>query len=304
MKLWSVEAIDVQGVPNGVYSFAKDADHAHDHVLITGGPGVGKTRFLELITAVRNALVPHFETGPLLGFIRPRNKSSKAVVSWLLTTEEQAIIGAAGPVVSTETIFGAENLREGVDPRLLFLLERYGHDDRTPKLEYFSEQRRLEFGGGEMALNEKAQAPFRASGDPRKFAFVPSLLADLPTTPESETRFATILEQLSPSVAYDTQQHALSSRGRAVRNLRELSASEADAVLFAATAVLVGLSRSIVLVDRPEVNGIGLARALAGLAALGADNQLILATASPELLDGFDGAVVELDSRQLDRGRR
>jgi hypothetical protein len=304
MKLWAVEAIDIRGVPNGVYSFAKGPDQAHDRVLITGGPGAGKTRFLELIVAVRQVLVPFHGLGALFSFIRRGNETSKVIVSWLLSIAEQASIGAASPVVATELIFGAENPKQGVDPRLLFLLERYGHDDATPKLEYFSEQRRLEFGGGEMALDETTQAQFRASADPRKFAWLPALLADLPTTPDSETRLAATLERFSPSVAYDLHRHVLCSRGRALRNLRELSASEADALMFAATAVLVGLSRSIVLVDRPEVNGIDPNRALAGLGGLGVDNQLILATSSPELLVGFDGAVLDLDSAQFNRGRR
>jgi hypothetical protein len=56
----------------------------------------------------------------------------------------------------------------------------------------------------------------------------------------------------------------------------------------------VGLSGSIVLVDGPELHGIHAERAKAGLAGLGADNQLIMATSSPAFASGFDGAIVEL----------
>ncbi len=87
-----------------------------------------------------------------------------------------------------------------------------------------------------------------------------------------------------------------------LRQLTELSASEADSVIFSATATLVGLSNSIVLVDRPEMHGIDPARALAGLAALGTNNQIILASPSPAFAAGFDGAIVRLGSEAQTRG--
>jgi hypothetical protein len=304
MKLLGVEAIDVRGLANGIYSFAKAPEEAHDRVLVTGGPGAGKTRLLQVIVAARQLLTPHEGLGPMDSFVRRGNDTSKAIVSWLLSTEEQATIGAASPVVRTEIIFGMMVPVQGIDDRLLFLLERYAHDDRTPKLEYFSERRRLDLGGGDLSLDERVQAPLRASADPRKFAWVPGFLARLRTAPESATRFAATLERFSRSLSYDLHGHVLSSRGRMLRDLKELSTSEADAVMFAATAALVGLSRSIVLVDRPDVNGIELDRALAGLSALGADNQLIVTTSSTELAAGFDGAVVALGSGQFKRGSR
>jgi hypothetical protein len=88
-----------------------------------------------------------------------------------------------------------------------------------------------------------------------------------------------------------------------LRSLHELSASEADAVMFSATAALVGLSGSIVLIDRPDLHGIDAAHALAGLSGLGTDNQLIMSTSSPAFAAGFDGAIIALDRMaSSDRG--
>lgn len=296
MRLHSIETVDVLGVANGTYSFAKTPEQAHERVLIMGGPGSGKTRLLELIVGAREVLTNGVERWfDPMHFVRPENKTSKAILWWQLTAGEQQMIGASSPVVKTEVIFLDDELDE-VDSRMAYLLEQYSHDDATPKFEYFSEQRRLDIGGGDGSLEESEQVFLRASPNPRKFAWIPLFLRQLPEVPAQAKRFAQTLEKLSASLGYDLDRHILTSRGRTLRLLSQLSASEADAVMFAATATLVGLSGSIVLVDRPELHGIDPGRALAGLSALGADNQLILATTSRAFASGFDGAIIQLEA--------
>jgi len=295
MKLLGIESIDALGVENGVYSFAKSPTEAHDRVLITGGPGSGKTRLLELIIAAREAMATGQRLLEQMSFIRPGNQTCKVILTWQLDAEEQATIGASSPAVSTELIFRFEEEDE-LDQRLTFLFERYSHDDAVGKFEYFSERRRLDVGGGEPEIHEEEQAGQRTNPNPRKFSWLPSFLARLPDQPEKGERFAKTLATFSPSCSYDRERHVLMSRGRALRELTELSASEADSVIFSATATLVGLSNSIILVDRPELCGIDPARAMAGLGALGTNNQIILASPSPAFAAGFDGAVVRLGS--------
>jgi hypothetical protein len=299
MKLLAVETIDVRGLESGVYSFAKGPEEAHDRVLITGGSGAGKTRLLEVIVAARELLAIHEQLQEHATLVRPGNQTSKTILSWLLTAEEQAMIAAPRPVVTSEVIFGAIQPEE-VDSRIGFLLERYGHDDATPKVEYFSEQRRLDLGGGEASLEEYAHVQLRATmaPTPRKFSWLPSFLDRLRDHPAQASRFASSIARFSASSAYDTTRHALTSRGRVLRSPRELSASEADAVMLSATAALVGLSGSIVLIDRPDLHGIDAAHALAGLAGLGSDNQLIMATSSPAFAAGFDGGIIALGTGQ------
>ncbi len=291
MKLFAVRAIDVAGLDNGVYSFAKTDTEAHDHVLVTGGPGAGKTRLLELIITARQVLASGARTFRQESFIRRENKTCKVNLAWELDAEEQASIGAPHPVVTTEVIF-RDDEEDEVDRRMEFLLQRYGHDDATPKFEYLSARRRLDTGGGGASLDLYEQQGLRTEPGPRKHSWVPAFLAELPDHPDRAARFARGVAALSPSCVYDPARNALSSNGRVVRSLNELSASEADAVMFASTAALVGLSRSIVLVDRPELHGIEPERIVGGLSALGENNQLIFASSSPALAAGFPGAVV------------
>ena len=65
-------------------------------------------------------------------------------------------------------------------------------------------------------------------------------------------------------------------------------------MLFAATACAIGLDHSVVLVDRPELHlAPGEAAAfVAGLRALGVENQSFLATSSREVAAAAEGAAV------------
>jgi len=260
MKILDLETFGIRGVPDGFYDFAVPADvssrgGAHDLVVVTGPSGSGKTRFLELIAAVRETIAPSDD--PIDGnpWIRPGNYAAKAKVSWLLSDDEQRIVGASSPVHRTETIFGVANPASSVDELLVHLFARYDHTDATSKIEYFAENRRLDESGAEMSIDPFTQASFRTSKSARKYAFVPAFLRDLRTQRAKAERFARALAQLSRTCRYDVERSSLQSKGRTVRSLFELSGSERDALLFAATASNVGLSRSIVLIDRPELMG-------------------------------------------------
>lgn len=114
--------------------------------------------------------------------------------------------------------------------------------------------------------------------------------------------FADALASLSPTCRY---QHApaapglprcFTSRHGAAVTAAELSHAEADAVLIAATAIAVQLTRSIVLIDRPELHvpKASVPGFVAGLRALGEDNQLLLASAAPAVHAAEGAFVVEL----------
>lgn len=299
MKILDLETFGVRGVPDGFYDLSVSADvasraGAHDLVVVTGPSGSGKTRFLELIVAVREVLSPsddEIDTDP---WIRPGQRTAKVKVSWLLSDDEQRLVGAPSPVHRTETIFGADNPVSSADELLIHLFEQYDHTDASVKLEYFAENRRLDETGTEMSIDPGTQVRLRSSKSARKYAFVPAFLRHLRTEPVKAERFAQSLGRLSPTCRYDVAQGKLLSRGRIVARLVELSGSERDALLFAATATNVGLSRSIVLVDRPELMSVSVRDIVPGLVMLGAHNQLIVATARPELAEGARHVVIHL----------
>lgn len=300
MKIFALRSIGVRGLADATYTFASAPDRAHDRVLVVGPSGSGKTRLLDLIVGVREVISPSDERIEQDPFVRIGNNTARAVVTFWLDPDERALIGSTDALVQAEVVFNSDTPEEQ-PPGLVFLFERYAHDDSTPKLEYFSEKRRLDIGGGEMSLGEERQQRYRTTNSVRKLAFLPRFLDRLPKQPDQARRFARGVASLSRALRYDVERHALLSGQRTIDDLAQLSASEADAVSFAATAALVGLSRSIVLVDRPELHGLDPVRAFQGICSLGEDNQVIAATSAPELYQHFQsggskGGVVTLDA--------
>jgi hypothetical protein len=300
MKLRSVQTSGVLGVPDGTYDFW-NGEKPHSLVVITGEEATGKTRLLEVIAAAREVLAPETEDFDQESFVRAGSRSAKAILSFYLNEAEQTLIGAESRDVQAEVIFGADPTvaaPDQTDPGLIYLIERYDHTASTSKLEYFAENRRLDVGGGDMSLDPETQQSFRTSKSPRKYAFVSSFMSSLPTNSERAVRFAQALKALQTTCSYDVDSQKLYSRNLTARSLLELSSSEADAVLIAATASLVVLSNSIILVDRPELYRHDTQDFVAGLLQLGGDNQVVVATTSSQLT-GNDpsGCLIQLDAR-------
>ena len=301
MKLRSVQTSGVLGLPDGIYDFW-DGEKPHALVVITGKEATGKTRLLEVIAAAREVLSPETEDFDQESFVRAGSRSAKALLCFFLSEQEQALIGAESRDVQAEVIFGADPAvaaPDQTDPGLLYLIEHYEHSATVSKLEYFAENRRLDVGGGEMSLEPETQQAFRTSKSPRKYAFVPTFLDSLRTGNEQRAaRFARALEVLRTTCSFDLGSRKLYSRNLAVRSLLELSSGEADAVLIAATASLVVLSNSILLIDRPELYRQDTKDFVAGLQQLGDDNQILVATTSAEMsAKDPSRCLVKLDAR-------
>jgi hypothetical protein len=290
MKLKSVSFAGVRGLRDATFDFTSKGGAPHD-VIVFGGPTAsGKTRALEAILAAKEAIAPY---GPMVQgapWIAAGAAATKVRLAFWLDADEQAEAGVTAPVLEAEVTFLPQRARGTADEGLAPLLARYAHEGKAGKVEYFPANRRIPvlppFGG----LGVAEQRMLRPTKDARKYGFIVRALRDLEGDAARTQAFAARLEALSPTcryvpgVASEGMPRCLSSRGGPVVTPADLSDSEADAVIFAATATFIGLDRSLVLVDRPDLYlDAGYAgRFVAGLRSLGEGCQLLLASPSPD----------------------
>lgn len=297
MKIQRATFLGVRGVPDMTLDLTNHRTNApYDIVVFTGPNGSGKTRMLEALIATKEALGAY---GPMTAGAPwiASGQAAKVHLTFLLNEEEQRYAGTTQPTQDGEVVFEPQRAKSEADEGLRAVLERYTHDAGQGKLEYFPASRQMTgfapYGGLGTAWNRIA----RPGKDPRKYSFVVPFLRSLEHDRARADRFVATLKAFAPSLHYapgestDGLPRCFSSRGASAVTAAELSCGEADAVMFAATAALIGLDHSIVFVDRPDLHLQDAASVVSGLAGLGKGNQLFLA-ARPELAAAAEGAYV------------
>lgn len=295
MKISQLACRGIAGLPDLSLDLMSSLGKPHDLVLVTGPEASGKTRLCELVVAGLEVI------GPYEGIVRSETWLEKGSPGgrlelgiWLDESERESTSVSENPTRAVIR-FEPDAVECDAPREIVRLLSRYDHDPSHGKREYFPESRQLAWGARRDGTAALEQSLWRSSKDPHKYSFILGFLKELPKQPQRERVFARGLELLSPTVRY--------APGRA-RNpaacfatgaaepvlLTELSSSEADAVIVAATAAMTGLSHSIVLCDRPElcVPPERLVAWVHGLAALGSDNQIWAATGSKALLSASE----------------
>ena len=292
MKLARVSFLGVRGLADATYDLVGPSGVPHDLVVVTGPTASGKTRFLEAVVAAKEAIAPYGLLQAGAPWVASGSVGARVSLAFWLDEEERTYAGTGASVLEADVTFSPQRGASDADEGLVAVLERYDHRPDRGKVEYFPSPRRLPVYPPFHGTSAVEQRALRPGKEARKYAFVTRFLGELRASPGAVRAFAGRLEALSPTVRYvrptaaDGVPRCFTSRGGAPVTPTELSDGEADAVIFAATATLIGLGRSIVLVDRPDLfaDPSGLAPFVAGLRALGPDNQLVLASASPELL--------------------
>ena len=317
MKILELSLEGFLGAPDGTYSF----QHPHTHdplpvVVVTGPAQSGKTSLLEAIIAVKELVGSYGAPPDARSLARRGARSGAAVATWRLSPAEMERAGTTQAIWRTEVTVGEGAPPPDVDPRFQSVLEAHSLEPQCGKFEYFAADRRLPRRDGlaePPILPSTVEAATRLRRGAEKYlgvhrALVECALADatrrLTQLKERGIAFASeegdaltpyrkVLAGLLPQLRLDGLE---TYRGqqvvRFVRRdgtwctLTELSEGERQVVLLAVTFLQLGLNDSVVLIDEPELhlhpdNHVGVLQALAGL---GLDNQLIVATSSPEIV--------------------
>ncbi|MFO0761125.1 MAG: AAA family ATPase [Byssovorax sp.] len=320
----------VSGVPNGRYVLTDHrSPRPFNQVLITGAPASGKTSMLCIIAAVKDAV------GPYPGAVMDRRRliakgdhQGRVTAIWWISERERDFTGLEEPLQPCNLTIGSDSIQVDTDDRLRRLFAYYAQDAGHGKFEYFPHGRRLTspgWKGPSLAVSGAATGRLRLAGDPDKYIGLREVLRNLVLA--GAARIAQVLDTQGIALRTDVPDPLASYRdamalllpdlrlatvepqdkGALVWFLRrdgarveldDLSASEQQAVLFASAFVRLGLCRSVILIDTPElfIHPRRQAAFFAGLAQLGEDNQIIAATSSPELLAAVrPEQVIDLD---------
>lgn len=270
MRLARLETNGVDRVADGVYDLG-GATAPHDLVVVTGGPGSGKTSLLEVIAAAKEDAGAYGAPPQLSGWCRPEETNAKIAATWWLDEKEIAEVGGAA-LREHETIIDLESAPEAVidiDDGLRRVLRRL--DEGAPKFEWFHAGRRLPtpmalLGTGPLA----SERQFRLHPGDEKYGRVHAWLVELalgiheenglPNVAGSKAiRFDDLIRELTGSIVFAGVTRGTSPtplferRDGRPRTLYQLSHSEQQAVLYAATCVRSNLARSVVLFDGPEL---------------------------------------------------
>lgn len=301
MRIASVSTLQVAGVPDGTRDFTRGASGAPAPlVIVTGPPGSGKTALLEAIATTKEAIAPYGGT-PGREMVAPGATAAKVSIDWHLDDEELAVAGGA-PRRPSEALFGdVQRAPETAwDDGLRLVLGRWA--PHLPKVEYVHAPRAMRRPAGSVASSAGPSPRLRLTRDDAKYDGLHDEIVGWTVDGDDLAgQFERAFAALCPTRSFA----GLVRRGGARLlgferpgsdhwvAVHELSAAEHQAALFAATFAVVGLWRSVVLVDMPELflptDWIG--PFVRALAAMG-DNQLVLATASREVLAAADGAVI------------
>lgn len=315
MKILSLDCAGVRGVPDGTYAFTDPRTGAPQSVvLVTGGPASGKTSLLEAVVAAKEAVGSYGGPFDPMRLRRPGTIGARITAKWLLSDAERDYAELDQPEHTVTWALGTGAPRAEVDPKLRRLFTEFSRAPARGKLEYFPANRTVlagqhpAFGG----WSESAEARSRATLASDKYACMlgglrKAALQQAMTTMDVLSERGVALRQGVPDalVGYksavatmlrDVRLHGVDLEDGQLRferrtldgrsPLTELSESERQGVLFALAFGYLGLNDSLVLVDEPElhIHATDRVRFLQAIAALGKDNQIIVATGAAELI--------------------
>jgi hypothetical protein len=311
MKIQRLITNGFRGLPDRSFELGEARGGSpFDVVYVTGPAGSGKTSFLDAIVAAKEDVAPYGQPRSSAEYVRRGESGAKVRVDWVLSADERARSGAQTDLISTESIFASAFVPvPGHDPSIVSVLGDYDLDPGTGKVELFHARRRLPRGPNARSMTASAVPSIARGlrllrddakyGGLEEYAVQVSLGLDA-ADPNERGGERLAASQLAAAFATLCRTKRLDGVRRIDGGLEprfvdggghhhgidQLSDSERQAFLFAGTFVRCGVSGSLVLIDTPELHlsGADAPAFLAAIARLGADNQLVVATGSSEIL--------------------
>lgn len=307
MKLLELSLENVLGAPSITLSFAQGAMPA-PIVLVAGSGGCGKTSVLRAIAAAKEAVGPYRRPPTRRALLRRGSARGLIAATWYLEPDEREATGGASTYESRLELGGDGPYAEApAGVGAIFRRFMPGHG----KLELFGADRGLlpivpeRPPADEVALRAcEAQLKYQTVGSYLISQVARDGLAALTTiaadgilikgqAPDRCAAIARDFARFVPDMRFTGISSAEGRPSLAFRHrdgtevgLEQLSASEAQALLFATTFQRFALTGSLVLVDDPTLH-VATDQQPAffqALATLGPDNQIIAATGSSALL--------------------
>lgn len=292
MRILNLETQGVRALHDGVeWTFPRAPA-----VLVTGPQGCGLTTFLASI-AWSAASMGNGELAPAAAdVVRGGGRSATIRTRWALDDDEKVEGGALADAIDAEVVYDTGRLdRADADPALLGAMSRYDHAPTRSKVVLVPARRVTDAGFPAFFDFELDQRRKRLSDQPDKYAAFPAAVSKL-VLEGDRSRFDVIRETFGRMAggarlvgANRSLQPEFDLPSGPRVTLGKLSFAERNAFVLAALPTLLGLDRSIVLLDTPEL-GLAPGRARVWLDALiGAAPaaQWIVATRDPELLGSW-----------------
>ncbi|HTJ83934.1 MAG TPA: hypothetical protein VL400_19580, partial [Polyangiaceae bacterium] len=236
MKLSRIGLKGVAGLPDLEAEFGASPPGL---VFVEGGPASGKTRLIEAVLACLEVAGPYHGIVRAEDWVAPGGAFQRAEMQldFALDEVEHEDARAFGPlgeearvVVSFERGPAGHTVQRRVDRGLARLLERYAHDGRAGKREYFPETRQLAWGSRNDGTGALQQSLLRSTKDPQKYSFIARYLESASRDKPERERIAEAVARLVPWLRFVAagDSFGFARKNAAPTSLARLSSFEAD----------------------------------------------------------------------------
>jgi len=298
MRIDAIEFDGVRGLADGSYDFPPV--EGLDVIAVTGGPGAGKTTFLDAIAAAKERVIPYGLPDVQWQWLVPLDQpSSRIRLIFGLSEAERTRLRVEARELAIEAILGERGARTPKPSRAIAeLLGTWSSRPDIGRMGYFHAERALPPPN---VSPIPADTPARLANDATRYARLSSIVAEgrQPALGRASRRLEEATGYAITGVApyRGRDEIRVAREGRSPVFFSCLSATERQLVLFALAFSDPGFEDSIVLLDTPEIafGDQGALDLLRRLSTWGAQNQLIVATTSQAILAALPkGRVVTL----------